>query len=45
MAYINGNDVMFGTVLVIGGSQAVGESVILQNGEVGTSGEVTELEE
>ena len=45
MAYINGNDVMFGTVLIIGGSQAVGESVILQDGEVGTSGEVTELEE
>lgn len=44
MAYINGNDVIFGTVLVIGGSQAVGESIVLQAGEVGTAGTVTELE-
>lgn len=50
MAYINGNEIFFSIINKIGGDQpqnplTVGETVILQAGEVGTAGEVTELEE
>jgi len=44
MATINGNDIFFGIVGMVE-KNLIGETVILQAGEVGTAGTVTEIEE